>query len=555
MEIYLRVAWLEKLVKAGGTDFDDFRWKRPEQYGSIDLERFTAKDISLLAEIIKAAKDEGGTRAATQKINLFLKLKADPVGQKIHRLEGLAHALKEYIGKSPHKWLFADKKDEQTVPYYVLSVDYEPPDARSRTAAYVDIRLACYSHTSDYENDRRVVFHQDCLGKTAIEILNGKGFYLETPEVVAEYEKQMGIYKQFHTQTGEMFLATGYAFEADDYSRGIVSMVREGLPTKLVMDDMVGDDEFSEKKEKREVVSASFWKSTVGKRSKHDEDPEDALCAEVPIHPYVSMFDLEKHEFVYIHTSNLTPYSYDPTLIDKLVLPTERKDLVSILVTGADLHLEDIIKGKTGGIIVICTGPPGTGKTLTAEVYAEEVKRPLYGVQCSQLGVTEEELEKKLKLVLSRAARWRAILLIDEADVYVHARGNDIQQNAIVGVFLRVLEYYRGVLFMTSNRDTIIDDAILSRATAWIKYDYPEPDRLKMIWRVLSKQYGVKLTEKEIGDLVISPKLPGLSGRSVKNLLKLAKLLSLKKNESVSVELIEYVSQFIALDEKAAQAG
>src|SRR6185295_19284784 len=104
-----------------------------------------------------------------------------------------------------------------------------------------------------------------------------------------------------------------------------------------------------------------------------------------------------------------------------------------------------IVAGKTGGTIVFCTGEPGTGKTLTGEVFSEVIKRPLYVVQCSQLGTDEEELEKQLKKVLRRAQRWGAILLIDEADVYVRERGDDIQQNAIVGVFLRVLEYYRGI--------------------------------------------------------------------------------------------------------------
>jgi len=241
-------------------------------------------------------------------------------------------------------------------------------------------------------------------------------------------------------------------------------------------------------------------------------------------------------------------YEYDPKLIDKLILPAERKDLISILVAGADVQLEDIVRGKTGGIIVICTGPPGTGKTLTAEVFSELVKRPLYCVQCSQLGTNEAELEKQLQLVLGRSVRWKAILLIDEADVYTHERGEDIQQNAIVGVFLRVLEHYRGVMFMTSNRDTIIDDAIMSRATAWIKYDYPEPKAMAEIWRVLSENYEVELSKEQIAELI--KVFPKISGRSIKNLLRLGRLLVSKKGGEVNVNLLQYVSQFIDLDGK-----
>ena len=186
---------------------------------------------------------------------------------------------------------------------------------------------------------------------------------------------------------------------------------------------------------------------------------------------------------------------------------------------------------------------------MTAEVFSELIKRPLYCVQCSQLGTDEESLEKQLQTVLSRSVRWKAILLIDEADVYTHERGQDIQQNAIVGVWLRVLEHYRGVMFMTSNRDTIIDDAIMSRATAWIRYDYPDPKALVEIWRVLAENYEVELTSLDIVELCrIFPKI---SGRSIKSLLRLGRLLVSKKGGKVDVALLQYVSQFIDLDGKS----
>lgn len=62
------------------------------------------------------------------------------------------------------------------------------------------------------------------------------------------------------------------------------------------------------------------------------------------------------------------------------------------------------------------------------------------------------------------SATWRAVLLIDEADVFLERRSpHDINGNAIVGVFLRVLEYCTGILFLTSNRVTTIDEAFRSR--------------------------------------------------------------------------------------------
>lgn len=291
-----------------------------------------------------------------------------------------------------------------------------------------------------------------------------------------------------------------------------------------------------------------FWSKTKrsGKDEDDDDDIDDKFTVVVPVHPYVKVFDLAKHEFVIIHVRNITPYVYDKTAEKKLVLDPQTKTLVTILVEGSSEVMEDIIQGKTGGTIVISTGPPGTGKTLTAEVFSEEIERPLYVVQCSQLGTNEETVEKQLSKVLTRASRWKAILLIDEADVYVHERGTDIQQNAIVGVFLRVLEHYRGVLFLTSNRQTIIDDAIMSRATAWIKYEYPSPQQLADIWTVLSKQYKVEINDKLIHELVEA--FPHISGRNVKNMLKLARMLLRKaKTTGYDLKLFKYVATFLDL--------
>jgi hypothetical protein len=43
--------------------------------------------------------------------------------------------------------------------------------------------------------------------------------------------------------------------------------------------------------------------------------------------------------------------------------------------------------------------------------------------------------------------------------------------NRLVAVFLRKLEYYQGVLFLTSNRGIHFDEAILSRTHLVIEYE------------------------------------------------------------------------------------
>ena len=59
------------------------------------------------------------------------------------------------------------------------------------------------------------------------------------------------------------------------------------------------------------------------------------------------------------------------------------------------------------------------------------------------------------------AYRWQVVLLLDEADVYLERRAtNDVLRNSLVSVFLRNLEYYRGILFLTTNRVGDFDKAV-----------------------------------------------------------------------------------------------
>ena len=146
-----------------------------------------------------------------------------------------------------------------------------------------------------------------------------------------------------------------------------------------------------------------------------------------------------------------------------------------------------------------------------------------------------DDLEKNLGVCLDRANRWGSVMLLDEADVYIHERGDDLHQNAIVGVFLRLLEYYPGVLFLTTNRGDIVDDAILSRCTVRVQYDVPTVESQKQIWRNLLEVNGVSA---DVDDVVALNS--DLSGRDIKNLLKLAIML----NEGVTGSVIQTLRTF-----------
>jgi AAA+ superfamily predicted ATPase len=116
-----------------------------------------------------------------------------------------------------------------------------------------------------------------------------------------------------------------------------------------------------------------------------------------------------------------------------------------------------------------------------------------------------------------------------------------------VGVFLRVLEYQDSILFLTTNRPDDVDDAIASRCIAKLAYEVPDAADQARIWRVLADQAGVKLPDAMIA--VIVAKNPAMSGRDVKNLLKLAAMMT---GGDVTPEAVHYVRQFKATKDLAS---
>ena len=53
---------------------------------------------------------------------------------------------------------------------------------------------------------------------------------------------------------------------------------------------------------------------------------------------------------------------------------------------------------------------------------AEKQKCALFTISCGDLGTEPEQLEVKLKEVFEYAVTWKAILLLDEADIFLQER-------------------------------------------------------------------------------------------------------------------------------------
>lgn len=484
-------------------------------------------------------------------------------------LEEVVPALLRYLSgldgstEAPRGWLFAANVAARPLAWVPTRIDFVPGSSDEMTKVLVELKA----------NARAIVIAQtlrftesDLQGLTIAGMLAAKGFLRETPELLAAYEASAVRYFDWRGRYGQQFAGQGDGFIAEDPSathrdtdwsrKDQVILSASGSAARLVNDEGIlpprsGLDASGDVLGGylRRAAKSSDFDCEDEVRELADTQPA-SLFKLLPVHAYLFLFHLDLHRHLWVHVDDLQPYVYQPQLKRKLVLPPEQTDLIDILTAEMDVLQDDVIAGKGGGTTVLCAGPPGVGKTLTAEVYAEVTGRPLYRVHSGQLGLSVGAMETALKEALVRAQRWGAVMLIDEADVYIRKRSDDIAANAVVGVFLRVLEYFDGLLFLTTNRIDDIDEAIVSRCIALIRYHAPDREARRQIWQVMSEQFGLGLDAAFCADL--ADRYPQACGRDIKGLARLVAKYCHHKSLSPSPEVFARCAMFRALDPASA---
>jgi SpoVK/Ycf46/Vps4 family AAA+-type ATPase len=244
---------------------------------------------------------------------------------------------------------------------------------------------------------------------------------------------------------------------------------------------------------------------------------------------------------------------------DKLELATTQKNLIRELVeshtsgNGKKPLMEDIMKEKGKGLVILLHGPPGVGKTLTAESVAQLAGKPLFSVSPSDIGLNPTEVEQNLEALFELAARWRAVLLFDEADVFLESRSShtsDLTRNALVSVLLRVLEYYSGILILTTNRIQQFDIAVQSRVNLGIKYkDLSTAQKKKIFSNFIDQIHEDNIGDKDDLERWLDEEddakewFDALNGRQVRNVLFSAASLALNDGGVLKVTHIKKMAK------------
>lgn len=258
--------------------------------------------------------------------------------------------------------------------------------------------------------------------------------------------------------------------------------------------------------------------------------------------PFVRLFSFQSKTFTYAHISELRDHTWRSSQSEKICLDSDMKHVLDCVFSSKEETFGDIFNDRHGGLIILANGTPGVGKTLTAEVYSEQIKKPLYVLEMGEIGTNVESVEAQLKTIFERAAKWDAVLLFDEADIFLTKRSeDDLERSAIVGIFLRMLDKYSGIFFLTTNRADVIDDAFKSRITLKLEYTPLDAEKRISIWTSMLAAAKINVKSEDIKELGKHE----VNGRQIRNHTRLLSKIFCGR-ESVSLEEIEGTLKFLS---------
>ncbi len=130
---------------------------------------------------------------------------------------------------------------------------------------------------------------------------------------------------------------------------------------------------------------------------------------------------------------------------------------------------------------------------------------------------------------------------------------HELERNKLVSIFLRTLEYYEGILFLTTNRISNLDTAFQSRIHVSIAYPNLTTESRRQIWSSFLKiGDGTQRSEISEKDLDALSQV-ALNGRQIKNIARIAATLAAGEGSALRFAHIETALKALqAFDSKFA---
>ncbi|KAJ8130157.1 hypothetical protein O1611_g3473 [Lasiodiplodia mahajangana] len=239
-------------------------------------------------------------------------------------------------------------------------------------------------------------------------------------------------------------------------------------------------------------------------------------------------YHLKEKLWAWLSIDSLEPTTWNDCAFDQLVLSPGSKELISSFVETHKSTIQlsaDVVQGKGRGLVILLSGPTGTGKTLTVES-TDKTRRPLYHLQAGELGSNPLSIRKKLRHAFELCEEWDGILLLDEADALIRSRKQDSTCEDLCCVLLATLEYYSGIMFLTTNLSEDMDNAIGSRLDIHLEYPSLSFDTRLQLWENfllhpqnasdMDERPNVSVTSEQFRDLASWE----VNGRDIKHAVK-----------------------------------
>lgn len=169
-------------------------------------------------------------------------------------------------------------------------------------------------------------------------------------------------------------------------------------------------------------------------------------------------------------------------------------------------------------------------------------------------------------------------MLIDEADVFLEQRSTkDLERNGLVSstfsvyflipnsckypnilaaVFLRILEYFEGIMFLTTNRISTFDAAFKSRIHVAIKYRALSASTRCDVWKTFARKASPNSAIQWMDEQFLHTlSAKDLNGRHIKNIMRTANALAVSSNETIGQKHVESAMAILEEFERDFEEG
>ena len=215
-------------------------------------------------------------------------------------------------------------------------------------------------------------------------------------------------------------------------------------------------------------------------------------------------------------------------LVDEIKLWVEYGDRVR-----KEWNLE---QKMTPGFRALFYGPSGSGKTFTATLLGKATGRDVYRIDLSlvvskYVGETEKNLSKVFELAEGR--NW--ILFFDEADALFGKRtglkdAHDRYANQEVAYLLQRIEDYHGLVVLSTNLKSNMDEAFARRFQSVIRFPMPDAEQRERLWR---ETFSPSCVFEDGLDMKALAAKYEMSGGSILNVVQYASLMAMSRGENL----------------------